>query len=136
MKYTKWLFLLIIPILLMSSCKEENNDILSIEGTWKLNNVSGGLAGINIDYNDGDVNWIFTPTTQKLEVQNNIETDGPEQIYSMFDTGIYDYNIVNENDLEQLYIDGVNVGTITYDENEMNIDQGIAVDGLLMNFIK
>jgi hypothetical protein len=88
--------LLISALVLTTSCKKDDDDTnqpATISGNWNLKNVSGGFAGIDIDYTAGQVIWNFNLETQILTVQNNIITIGPEDIYAGFESGTYDFEI-------------------------------------------
>jgi hypothetical protein len=105
-----------------------------IQETWNLKNVNGGMIGLNIDYNSGEVIWTFQESTNKLIIQNNIESTGPEDIYAGLDSGTYDYEILEENESQVLYIDGSLRGVLLITNSTLTIDDGIAADGYITSF--
>ena len=97
-------FLLITGIGLFSSCKNDDNDLpqeKTINGTWNLINVHGGLASINKSYSKGDVKWIFNQTDSTLSVQNKIGNDNAFRLHS----GSYTFNIEQNGDTQVLFVD-------------------------------
>ena len=68
-----------------------------VAGTWNVQNISGGFAGINDDYATGTITWTFNDTSKTLQVTNNNEAD---VIYDGLPTGQYNYSILSmENEL-------------------------------------
>ena len=137
----KSIFLLIIFLgiaTIYPGCKDKNiiSQEATLSGAWKLKNVSGGLAGINIDYNEGDVYWTFNMNNGKLEVINNIETTGPEDIYSGFETGTYNFVVNLDGNEDVLYVNGQKIGVITISKDKLLIDQGVPVDGFMTEFAR
>jgi len=132
----KILFFFAIISSLTTSCDDDSIPENGMIGTWKLKNVTGGLQGTSIDYNAGDVYWIFNLTNGTLNVQNNILTTGPENIYSGLATGTYPFKIENENDIKILFVSGNRRGVISFKNSNLLIDDGLAADGLLTTFIR
>lgn len=121
---------------LLTSCK--NDDVSTheetISGIWNLKNVSGGLQGINIDYNEGEVQWNFNPSNKTLIVENNIITTGPEDIYAGLDSGTYNYEIQQDAETQTLFINDVQRGIIILLNDNLKIDDGLATDGFITEF--
>ena len=114
---------------------DDDTTELNIErGIWKLKNVSGGLVGVNIDYNEGDVYWTFKNENKMLIVENNILTDGPESIYAGRQSGVYSYEIKQVDGGEVLYIEDTERGAISIREGQLIIDDGLVADGFLTKF--
>ena len=109
---------------------------ITLNGDWHIKNVSGGLIGLNLDYNPGEVIWKFNLPTGKLDVTNNIISTGPKSIYARYQTGTYDYYISSLNSLDQLYVDSANIGTISIGISALSLDDGIDADGFLTVFEK
>ncbi len=106
----------------------------SIGQTWTLHKVSGGLAGISITYPFGEVLWTFNEATNELTVVNNIVTAGPEDVYAGHETGVYPYHINIVSGDSVLFIDNMERGIISINNNILNIDDGVAADGMLTEF--
>ena len=129
--------LLISALVLSTSCKKDDDDTNEpefISGNWNLKNVSGGIAGVDIDYTPGEVIWNFNLETDVLTVQNNIITTGPEDTYAGFETGTYSFEIVVNGELQSLVVDDLNMGYITLLDGVLQLDEGVAVDGFLKTF--
>lgn len=118
--------------LLFSSCNSDddsNNNTITINGTWSLKNVSGGLAGVDEDIGIGVIKWIFNENTSILTIENNsIGT------FSGFPSGNYNYSLETNNGIEYITINNFEMVITSLLENEMIIDEGIAVDGFLYKF--
>ena len=91
--------LLLAPLLFLSACSDDDaapNNLQGepVEGTWKLVNVSGSIAGVSHDFAAGEVTWTFEENMQMIQIVNNV-TD--TNTYSGPGSGHYDYeNVPNE----------------------------------------
>ncbi|MEL7271530.1 MAG: hypothetical protein AAGL34_18295 [Bacteroidota bacterium] len=123
---------------LFLSCNNDDDatPVESISGTWKMQNVSGGLQGINIDYQDGDVDWTFDTDSQTVRVENRILTTGPEDIYAGPETGSYPYEVEQLGQTQILYLDEEVMGGIILSGNSLTIDSGSDADGLVTIFVR
>ena len=123
---------------LFLSCNNDDDatPVESISGTWKMQNVSGGLQGINIDYQDGDVDWTFDTDSQTVRVENRILTTGPEDIYAGPETGSYPYEVEQLGQTQILYLDEEVMGGIILSGNTLTIDSGSDADGLVTIFVR
>jgi hypothetical protein len=138
MKLLKQLSLVTLVITAFACKKTIENppNEITLSGDWNMKNVSGGLMGLNLDYNPGEVIWIFNTTTNQLSVTNNILTTGPKSIYARFQSGVYNYYITSANSIDQLYVDSTLIGVMTIGTSSLNIDDGVAADGFLTVFNK
>ena len=130
---------LLALVVLTFACSKTNvnppNEI-TLKGNWNMKNVSGGLMGLNLDYDPGEVIWRFDASTNLLMVTNNILSTGPKSIYARFATGSYPYYILNNNSIDELYVDSNLVGDMSIGISTMRIDDGVAADGFLTVFEK
>ena len=94
--------LIIIGIGFLTSCNNDDVDIpeKTINGTWNLRNVKGGLASINNDYQKGDIQWTFNPINNTLTVANNIGNDKAFTLHS----GTYQFNIEQNVESQILFV--------------------------------
>ena len=60
-------------------------------------------------------------------------TDGPEDIYANFDSGTYNFEIIENEEEQVLWIDNNKKGVITLLDNNLKIDDGIS-DGFITEF--
>ncbi len=128
--------LAILLLVLLPSCSNDSNpNSDTVEGQWKLINVSGTFAGIDNDFAPGLITWDFNPTTQTVTVVNN-NTD--QNLWDIFETGVYNYQIVDNPDFpcgEIIEIDGIEMGCFSVSGNEFVIDQSIA-DGFRLQLVQ
>lgn len=128
------IFLVVATVLI--ACK--NDDLTPkenpISGVWNLKNVSGGFAGVNIDYTKGEVIWNFKPESKELIIEKNIETTGPESIYADLESGTYSYEIITDSDTQTLYINNTKRGHIFIEKENLFIDDGIDADGFIAEY--
>lgn len=125
--------LIAIIFLSLTSCDKNNDELQEIEGVWNLHNVSGGFAGINIDYSIGEVTWDFKSATEQVSIKNNIESTGPEQIYSGPETGSYNFDIKSSDVLE---IENLKKGEFNIKGDTLVLSDGDVADGLTTIFVK
>ena len=114
-------------LLLFSSCNSESNATNnSIEGQWKLVNVTGTFGGINDNFPPGTITWNFNSTTQMVTVVNN---NTNPNLLDVLETGMYTYRFINNPDSpcgESLEIDGSVYGCYSVANDSLVIDQSIA----------
>jgi hypothetical protein len=114
----KFLFATFIFInVTLSSCSNDNNftNKNSVEGRWKLVNVTGTFAGINNNFTYGIITWDFNSITQTVTVVNN-NTDS--NLWDVLETGVYNYQFINNPDSpcgESIEIDGSIFGCYSVD---------------------
>ena len=132
------LFLLLTLTAFVSCNNDDDNTIQNetISGIWHLKNVSGGLQGTNIDYTKGEVKWTFGESDGTLTVENNIDNTGPEDIFAGLDSGVYAYEVQKLGQTDVLNVEGNAMGTILLSSASLKIDEGVAVDGLIREFIR
>ena len=136
MKIKKLSLLLILSLIFFTSCNndDDSTQVETVNGIWNLSKVWGGLQGINIDYNLGEVKWNFNLNNNTLTVENNIMTTGPEDIYAGLESGTYNIEIIQSGGTETLYIDNNERGVLILLENNLIIDDGLAADGFITEF--
>lgn len=136
-------FLLIFSLILTQSCNSDDNNEPQSEynfvgGTWNLYNISGGFAGNNEDFADGDVQWIFNTQNGQLEVINKINDSS---IYSGLTTASYSFSVSARADAPILYINGGEYGGLGGSTSNLIINQnkmasGEGADGFVLKFKK
>jgi len=105
---------------LFVSCNNDDdatND-LSLIGEWNLINVSGGVGGLDIDYDRGWIVWNFNEDMVLIENNSPID-NGPITQAS----GTYTYTIISANDKNFLVLDGQEKGQIIFENDSFTIDQ-------------
>lgn len=102
MKTKLILCLLLVGLGLSTSCNNDDNDLpqeKTINGTWNLINVRGGLGSINKNYVIGDVKWAFDQTDSTLSVQNSTGNDNAFMLLS----GLYTFTIEQNGETQVLF---------------------------------
>ncbi|MFS4456982.1 hypothetical protein [Maribacter sp. 2304DJ31-5] len=136
MKATAFVLLFVLTLL---GCTDTDGtkdaDILS--GTWQVQNISGGFAGIDDDYTSGVITWTFASVTSKLTVVNT--NDPTTAIYDGLPTGTYDYAILLVQNEHYLEIDGQEFSGISFLDGQLLLDQnnrstGSGADGFVLRF--
>jgi len=136
MKIWKLNILMVLGIILFTSCNnnDDSTELESLEGTWSVKNISGGIAGIDDDYETGVITWTFN--NQVLTVINN-ESQG--NLYSGFESGTYSYSTSEINGINYIIINNAEYGGYTISINNLTINQnettaGSGADGFLLRF--
>ena len=124
--------------LVVTNCSISNNTETpqNFKNLWHLINVSGGVSGINENFELETIIWSFNEATLKLTIVNNNDDD---TIQDGLDSGTYDYAITNANGKSYLIIDGNEVGELTFTQTSMQIDENImstgnGADGFMYSF--
>ena len=135
MKTTFYILVLMLSTLSCNSDDDtEQNSEPTLNGSWSLVNVTGGLAGIDDDFETGLIIWDFNQDNLELTVTNNNTVN---VIYDGFPTGTYDYEIFTETNGEMsVVINTVSYRVTTLASSQLVIDEGIVADGFLLTFIR
>lgn len=120
-------FTIFAVLLTISSCNKQDavNQKMpppnALDGDWNLTQVTGGFAGANFNLG-GTVMYNFNTSSNVLMVTNNYAGTAP---ISGLATGSYPFAISGSN---QLTIN-LQAGAYSINNNQLIIDQGVAVDG-------
>lgn len=117
-------FIFFFLALVLISCSKEDK---GIQGKWNLVNVSGSIAGVNIDHPKGEIVWNFG---ESLVITNNYNGN----FNFSFPTGKYDYEI--KDDIK-LFVNGTQFATITsMTDDELDLGQPQISDGVFYHFVR
>ncbi|WP_282030300.1 hypothetical protein [Winogradskyella eximia] len=135
MKTTFYILVLMLSTLSCNSDDDtEQNSEPTLNGSWSLVNVTGGLAGVDDDFEIGLIIWDFNQDNLELTVTNN---NTANVIYDGFPSGTYDYEIFTETNGEMsVVINTVSYRVTTLASSQLVIDEGIVADGFLLTFIR
>lgn len=97
---------------------DDNSEQLNLLGEWNLINLSGGIAGFDVDYERGWIVWNFSEDT--VLIANNSPIDNGPNFYN---SGTYSYEIISTNNKKYLKIGGQEVGQIRIANTSFTIDQ-------------
>ena len=108
-------------------------DLEELQATWNLINVNGGLTGIDMRFDPGEVTWEFEQN--EVTIQNSVNDETSVGLKS----GTFVY-IIEESDefagRYELSIDSTNLGPITHLNTDSLIVDLRLVDGLQYVLIK
>ena len=115
-------------MLVLLGCTNDNNhgndDV--VKGSWSLINVSGGIAGVDDDFEKGKIVWKFDAKGETLVVVNN---DDSNSIYNGLTTRTYAYSVLQEKGKFYLFVNDKEVGGIFVTETKLVLDQNIITLG-------
>ncbi len=121
---------LLTAITFFLSCQSDNESNFTqdrLAREWKLTKVEGGLLGVNQSFEAGIITWSFNSLTNTVTIVNS-NTD--DTLYDMFETSVYNYQIVDNptdgNCDEILKIDNIELGCISFINNQLILDQAIS----------
>lgn len=132
----RYLYLFVFTLVAFACNNEDdgapNNDS-PFEGQWSLVNVSGGLAGVDEDFEMGLITWDFDIETQELTITNT----NTASVFSGFPTGVYDFQVLTNGEMSSLILeDSFSMVITTLTNNQLILDEGVAADGFLYTFAK
>jgi len=87
--------------------------------SWNLIHLSGGLAGLDNNFDYGDITWAFDYTADELHVVNSINNEG---VFDGFETGVYEFSIAETFLGPYLTVDSGELGQINLSDGEMFIN--------------
>jgi hypothetical protein len=120
----KKIVFILLSVLLLSCSLSNDTTTTSRDGKWSLINISGGIAGIEINLEKGQITWVFDEANNNLIVEVNI--DDPMIGLS---EGVYSFELKTINNEQFLFVNGTEFGALTVSETQLNIDQNITSTG-------
>ena len=102
----------------------------SIDGTWNLTHVSGGIDGRNLTFDTGVIVWTFNEETGMVTIVNSSDNG-----LSVFQSGTYSFLIEEMGGHKTISINGMDFGIIDISADKINIDQEVA-DGIFLELTK
>ena len=134
MKTIKLLSALVLTLFL-TGCSSDDSGSRSIDGTWNLTNIKGGIEGIDNDFANGTITWTFDSDAGTVEVVNSNTND----VEDMLPTGTYSFTIEASEipDLceENFFIDAVNFGCYHITTHHLTFGQ-VESDGYLISLVR
>tara|TARA_R110002111_G_scaffold103778_5_gene160986 strand:- start:38604 stop:39026 length:423 start_codon:yes stop_codon:yes gene_type:complete len=134
----KTTFYILVLMLSTLSCNSDDdtpqNSEPTLNGSWSLVNVTGGLAGVDDDFEIGLIIWDFNQDNLELTVTNN---NTANVIYDGLSSGTYDYEVLSttgEDAYLVIHNFGINHEIITLNASQLVLDEGVAADGFLLTF--
>jgi hypothetical protein len=118
-KIVLYVFALVFTLSLLG-CTVDNSgsNTTTRSAKWSLVRVTGGIAGIEVNLELGQITWIFDELNNNIIVEENVEG-----LSYGLPEGTYAYTIENINNAEFLFVDEVEYGDIEVGQNTFTIDQ-------------
>ena len=130
----KKLSLLFLLSVFIFSCEDNFETENTIEGTWNVTQIVGGLAQSK-NYEEDTFTWTFNLETKTVSIINVSHSFNPLLTPSFTNDqgGTYSFTIESENNINYLIV-GDRKGIITLNGNDLTIDYGIAFDDIAYVF--
>ncbi|WP_166965438.1 hypothetical protein [Yeosuana marina] len=129
MKQYIYVLLLLFSVTLNNCSLNSTNDTNTsqiIKSSWNLVNISGGFAGVNENFNTGEIVWSFNEDNSILTVTNT-NTSGSIEYGPI--SGTYSFSVTNNGSNLFLFIDSNEFGSFTVTQNQLIIDQSMTTNG-------
>ncbi|WP_299619039.1 hypothetical protein [uncultured Tenacibaculum sp.] len=135
MKKRMYLNLMLVLTLILTTvgCSEDEFEN-SLEGTWNVVGLQGGLAQ-GITYDKGDIIWNISFKTNTITIVNSIETP-TTQNFSHNHSGVYSFTIETDTNGYEVLVVGERRGYIKFEEEALLIDYGIAFDDIAYTLVR
>ncbi|MDG5490561.1 hypothetical protein [Psychroserpens sp. SPM9] len=132
----KYIYLVALIFVAMSCQNDDDgtpNNEPTLEGPWSLVNVSGGLAGVDQDFELGIITWDFDIETQQLTIVNT----NTDVVFDGYPSGVYDFQALTNGEITTIVIDdNINLEINVLTNSQLVLDEGIAFDGFLYTFTR
>lgn len=127
---------ILVSVLLLSCSLNDDTNTPTRDAKWSLINISGGIEGIEIILDKGQITWVFDEVNNNLIVEVNID----DPLIGLSE-GTYSYDLEIISNESFLFVDSSEFGAITVSETQLKIDQnitstGTAADMFLFRFVR
>ncbi|WP_299221792.1 hypothetical protein [uncultured Aquimarina sp.] len=127
----KRFYLVLLSIIIFSCSNDDDNNLEpTLQGTWNLVNVSGGITGLDEDIDRGVVVWDFNASTGMVTIVNNSTTTSANTLLA---SGTYTYNVSAPADADLLIVNEVDYGRLNLENSVFTITEN-AIDGFTFRF--
>lgn len=125
----KLLFSAFLILSLSFACNKTDSDPEALNGTWHLYSVTGGFAGVNDLFEEGEVVWDINDNSVSIA---NADTTSP---YGLMEDGVYTFDTKVNDKVPVIQVDKQEIGSYHVDKNDLFITQQY-VDGFSFHFRK
>ncbi len=132
-KFISIVLLLLVWNLSISCNSDEESNTADSSSSWTLVNLSGGLMGVNQNYEEGEVVWVFDASTQTLDIQHNY-TPTEDEIIPFPVEDSYAYEFIEQEGQIYLVVEQWNLGIISQSAGQITLDNNVAADGFAYIF--
>jgi len=116
----KIVLLLCIVCTLSCSIEEDGSNTPPQGAKWSLVRITGGVAGVDINLERGQITWIFDEFNTNIIVEENVAG-----VSHGLSEGTYSYSIQNISNADFIFVDEVEYGDIIIGQNTFTIDENI-----------
>ena len=102
----------------------------SISGKWHLQNLSGGIAGVNLNFNPNDFVLEFNEINRTVTVTNSLQNN-----VTTLNSGTYSYLLQNNLGTNFLIVNGTNIGRLTLNTNLL-LDDNADNDSMQFKYVR
>ncbi|WP_341216496.1 hypothetical protein [uncultured Wocania sp.] len=134
----KSVILILSCFFIFSSCSNDEDPIdpQKIKYLWHLVKVTGGVAGIDEEFNLETIVWAFNDANKTLVVENNNDDD---TIEDGLDSGTYEYSVLDLDGKSYLTVNNNELGSFEISQSALVINQNImstgdGADGFIYTF--
>ncbi|WNH07570.1 hypothetical protein [Thalassobellus suaedae] len=123
-----YILIAFFTLITFTNCSIDGNETSEVitKTYWHLRNVSGGIAGVDNNFNLDEIIWSFNELTGNLTVTNNNTDDTVEDA---LESGNYSFSVTTDNTNKYLIINDNEYGGLLFSETELIIDQNITSSG-------
>lgn len=118
--------LLILLLGSFTACKKEVNRTSksstpksTIDGTWNLVRIHGGIMGANETHSTGEIEWTFDTQNSTVTVNNTVGNS----TYYYLPSGTYNFQQISGPTENYLVIDANELGQMAFSGNQLLIDE-------------
>ncbi len=125
-------------IFLLQSCSPDESIPIQdnlLLNTWHMQQISGGIAGINEQFDTDELTWTFLDN-DSIEVQNNVHPDSSKYLFCLFDSGTYSYTFTDTSGVQSLVIDQYHFNISDLTDTLLDLDNGAVADGFYYRLVK
>ena len=137
MKYV----LILFASLVLLSCAEaplDETETRLLSGRWELENVEGGLQGIDLTFEPDEIVLNLNLFNNTLSLSSMLSEDDPRRTYQPFDTGHYSFELLEQEGsflyTYDLILEGQQLGTLSIRVGKLELDMGLAADDYVFIF--
>jgi hypothetical protein len=130
---------LALTLLFLTGCNSDDDKGTTqpLHHKWTLISAGGGFAGVNYDFEEGLITWKFKADGTVQVINNNQDENKPDS----FDTGTYDYEVVDntsqiEGCPESMDVDIATFYCYSIDAQGRLILDDSPVDGIKYTFVR
>ena len=116
----KKIVLLLVIVSTLSCSIDDGTNTPPQSAKWSLVRITGGVAGVDINLDRGQITWIFDEFNSNIIVEENVAGVS----YGLSE-GTYSYSIQPIANADFIFVDEVEYGDIIIGQNTLTIDENV-----------